>query len=163
MDRLWAGWRSDYVRTVDEIGGEGCLFCHLPEEDDETALILERGAHAFTVLNRYPYTTGHLMVAQYRHADDVLDLTAEEQADVWRLLGRGIAATRLAMAAHGFNIGANLGRVAGAGVPDHLHLHAVPRWSGDTSFMSSIGETRVLPEDLLDTWRRLREALADAG
>jgi ATP adenylyltransferase len=160
MDRIWAGWRSDYVRTVDDLADAGCLFCGLPEHDDETAFILERGPHAFSVLNRYPYTTGHLMVAQYRHAADVVDLTSDEQSDVWRLLGRGIAACREAMGAHGFNVGANLGRVAGAGVPDHLHLHVVPRWSGDTNFMSSIGETRVLPEDLADTWRRLREWFA---
>jgi ATP adenylyltransferase len=159
MESLWAGWRSTYVRTVDDDPDAPCLFCRLPAEDDEKALILDRGEHAFTVLNRFPYSSGHLMVSQYRHVPDLADLTGDEQADVWRLLVRGRAACEEAMRPHGFNLGANLGRVAGAGIPGHLHLHLVPRWSGDTNFMTSVGETRVQPEDLADTWDRLREAL----
>jgi ATP adenylyltransferase len=162
VDRLWAGWRSEYVRSVDDAGDDECLFCSLPGEEDAAGLILERGRHAFTVLNRYPYTTGHLMVSQYRHASDLSDLTAEERDEVWCLLVRGVEACRTAMGAHGCNVGANLGRVAGAGVPGHLHVHVVPRWSGDTNFMTTVGETRVLPEDLADTWARLRDALGAA-
>lgn len=159
MDTLWAGWRSGYVRSADEQNEAGCLFCRLPGEDDAAALILERGPLAFSVLNRFPYTTGHLMVSQYRHVADLADLTAAEVGDIWRLLARARRACGEAMRPDGFNLGSNLGRVAGAGVPDHLHLHLVPRWSGDTSFVTTVGETRVIPEDLEVTWRLLREAL----
>ncbi len=159
MDLLWAGWRSDYVRSVDDEDTGGCLFCRLPELPDAEGLILERGETAFTVLNRYPYTTGHLMVTQYRHVAGLEDLTPAERAEVWELLERGRGALVAAMAPHGFNLGANLGRVSGAGIPDHLHFHLVPRWSGDTNFMTSVGETRVVPEDLGDTWERLRRSL----
>ncbi len=162
MDTLWAGWRSRYVRSADEQNEAGCLFCRLPGEDDAAALILERGPLAFSVLNRFPYTTGHLMVSQYRHVADLADLTAAEVAEMWRLLARARRACGEAMHPDGFNLGANLGRVAGAGVPDHLHLHLVPRWSGDTSFVTTVGETRVMPEDLNVTWRLLREALGRA-
>jgi len=161
VDRLWAGWRSEYVQGVDDAGEAVCLFCRLPGETDADALILERGDLAFSALNRFPYTTGHLMVSQYRHAADFADLTPDERLDVWRLVSRGVEACRTAMGAHGCNVGANLGRIAGAGVPGHLHLHVVPRWSGDTNFMTTIGETRVLPEDLADTWARLRGVIGD--
>ena len=163
MDTLWAGWRSGYVRSADEQNEAGCLFCRLPGEDDAAALILERGPLALGVLNRFPYTTGHLMVSQYRHVADLADLTAAEVTDMWGLLARARRACGEAMRPDGFNLGSNLGRVAGAGVPDHLHLHLVPRWSGDTSFLTTVGETRVMPEDLIVTWRLLREALARSG
>ena len=162
VDTLWAGWRSRYVRSADEWNEAGCLFCRLPGEDDAEALILERGALAFSVLNRYPYTTGHLMVSQYRHTADLSDLTAAEAGEIWSLLARAQRACGEAMRPDGFNLGANLGRVAGAGVPDHLHFHLVPRWAGDTSYITTVGETRVIPEDLETTWRLLREALAAA-
>jgi ATP adenylyltransferase len=148
------------VRGVDEVAEGECLFCRLPGASDADGLILERGSFAFSVLNRFPYTTGHLMVSQYRHTAEFSDLDPQEQSDVWRLLSRGIDACRVAMGAQGCNVGVNLGRVAGAGVPGHLHFHVVPRWSGDTNFMTTVGETRVLPEDLTDTWSGLRAALA---
>ncbi|HSQ37355.1 MAG TPA: HIT domain-containing protein [Acidimicrobiia bacterium] len=160
MDHMWAGWRSRYVRSADEMNEAGCLFCRLPVEDDATALILERGAAAYSVLNRFPYSTGHLMVTQYRHAADLGDLTAAEAEEVWRLLARARRAFGNALKPDGFNLGANLGRIAGAGIPDHLHFHLVPRWAGDTSFMTTVGETRVIPEDLGVTWGLLRDALA---
>ena len=160
VEHLWAGWRSRYVRSADEENEAGCLFCRLPGEDDATALILERGALAFSVLNRFPYSTGHLMVSQYRHVGDPADLTAAEAEEVWRLVVRARRACGAAVKPDGFNLGANLGRIAGAGVPDHLHFHLVPRWAGDTSFMTTVGETRVVPEDLAVTWELLREALA---
>jgi ATP adenylyltransferase len=163
VDTLWAGWRSRYVRSADEWNEAGCLFCRLPDEDDETALMLERGALAFSVLNRFPYTTGHLMVSQYRHVADLADLTAAEVEEVWHLMARARRACSEALKPDGFNLGANLGRGAGAGVPDHLHFHLVPRWAGDTSFVTTVGETRVIPEDLAMTWRLLREALAGAS
>ena len=159
MEILWAGWRSEYVRSVDDDPGP-CLFCRLPGEADEEALILERGSAAFSVLNRFPYSTGHLMVSQYRHVPGLGDLDEVERLEMWHLLDRARAACESAMHPDGFNLGANLGRVAGAGVPDHLHLHLVPRWAGDTNFMTAVGGTRVQPEDLTVTWQRLRDALA---
>jgi len=159
VDILWAGWRGEYVRSADERNQQGCLFCRLPGEADEEALILERGEFAYSVLNRFPYSNGHLMVTQYRHVDDPGDLTADEIVEVWRLLGRGKDACMDAMSPDGFNLGANLGRVAGAGIPDHFHVHLVPRWSGDTSFMTTLGGTRVLPEDLAESFTNLRAAL----
>jgi ATP adenylyltransferase len=158
VERLWAGWRSEYVRTVDSYDGP-CLFCHLPTETDEESLMVERGELCFTVLNRYPYSTGHLMISPYRHVAAPGDLGAAESAEMWTLMTRAIDVLAAAMEPHGFNLGGNLGRVAGAGVPGHLHLHVVPRWDGDTNFMSSIGATRVLPEDLETTWGRLREVV----
>lgn len=160
MDTLWAGWRSTYIATAGEPDEHGCLFCRLPEADDTDALILKRGTSTFVVLNRYPYTTGHIMVAPYRHVDGPIGLTDEEQAEIWELLGESITAIDGAMHPDGYNLGANLGQVAGAGVPGHFHLHLVPRWSGDANFMTTIGDTRVIPEDLHVTWRRLRDAFS---
>lgn len=160
MEHMWAGWRSQYVRAAEALNEASCLFCRLPGEDDETALILERGALAFSVLNRFPYSTGHLMVAPYRHVADIGELARDEAAEVWNLLVRARRACGEALRPDGLNLGANLGRVAGAGVPDHVHFHLVPRWAGDTSFMTTVGETRVVPEDLLVTWGLLRDALA---
>lgn len=163
-DMLWAGWRSEYIVTAGEPDVDGCLFCRLPSGQDEDALILERGDLAFTVLNRYPYTTGHVMVAPYRHVGGPTDLNGDEQAEVWKLLGNATTAIDSAMHPDGYNLGANLGRVAGAGVPGHFHLHLVPRWSGDANFMTTVGGTRVLPEDLTVTWQRLRASgLTETG
>jgi ATP adenylyltransferase len=158
LDILWAGWRSQYVQGLGQ-GDEECIFCRLPGQDDEEGLILRRGEHAFAVLNRYPYATGHLMVGPYRHVAGPGDLDDAERSEMWSLLALGEEAARRAISPDGFNIGANLGRVAGAGVPGHLHFHLVPRWSGDTNFMSVVGGTRVIPEDLADTWNRLRAEL----
>ena len=157
---MWAGWRSRYVRTADALNEAGCLFCRLPGEDDTTSLILERGARAFSVLNRFPYSTSHLMVAPYRHVAEMGEVTADEAGEVWRLLVRARQACQEALRPDGLNLGANLGRIAGAGVPDHVHFHLVPRWTGDTSFMTTIAETRVVPEDLVVTWEALRASLA---
>ena len=160
MEILWAGWRSDYVKGADVQGeGDGCVFCALPDHDDAEALVLERGEHVYSVLNRYPYTTGHLMVMPYRHVGDMGELTDDEKTELWDLLDRARDACEAAMSPSGFNLGANLGRAAGAGIPDHLHLHLVPRWSGDTNFMTSVAGTRVMPEDLETTWANLRRAL----
>ena len=159
MEILWAGWRSGYVRSADEMNADGCLFCRLPEQDDATALILERGRLSYTVLNRFPYTNGHLMVSPVRHIPDLADLDPDEIEEMWGLLARAQRACRAAMAPDAFNLGANLGGMAGAGIPDHLHLHLVPRWRGDTNFMTAVAGTRVVPEDLADTWAGLRTAL----
>jgi ATP adenylyltransferase len=138
-------------------GDSACIFCdHLAEGDDERAGILWRGPHSFVLLNAFPYNTGHLMVAPLRHAGDLTELSPDERAELMELTNRSVAIVRDAMKAEGFNVGANLGRVAGAGVPGHVHVHVVPRWGGDTNFMPVVGDTKVLPEMLADTYAKLR-------
>ena len=159
MEYLWAGWRSTYIKGASAPDPDGCLFCRLPDQEDRKSLIVARAETVFTVLNRYPYTTGHLMIAPLRHIADPVDLDDAERSELWDSLATAQTALRTAMAPDGFNIGANLGRVAGAGVPGHFHLHLVPRWNGDTNFMTAIGGTRVIPEDLAETWESLRTEL----
>ena len=136
---------------------EGCLFCEVAaRDDDEAAMVLHRGGRAFVLMNAYPYNPGHLMVAPFRHVGDLEALEPEEVLDAGRLLQSAVRVLREEMSPQGFNVGMNLGRVAGAGIPGHLHWHVVPRWNGDTNFMPVVGETRVLPESLEDTYRKLR-------
>jgi ATP adenylyltransferase len=138
-----------------------CLFCALPERgDDVAAMILARAGHAYVTMNAFPYNPGHLMVVPFRHVGDLEALEPEEILDVGRLLQRSVEALREEMAPQGFNVGMNLGRVAGAGIPGHLHWHVVPRWDGDTNFMATVGETRVLPESLEATYRKLAPPFA---
>jgi ATP adenylyltransferase len=146
---LWAPWRLEYIQQADEL--DRCIFCE-PEEE----LLVANGPATLAVLNKYPYASGHLLVAPHRHLGDFGDLTGDEALEVHRLATRGIAALRAEYAPHGFNLGWNLGRVAGAGIEDHVHLHVVPRWNGDTSFMPVLGDVKVLPEALAETARRLR-------
>lgn len=160
MDVLWAGWRSAYMTEV-QAGTEtdACLFCELPSGEDQHTFVLERGEHAFSVLNLYPYTSGHLMITPYRHVATAAEFTDEEQSDLWRLLVRSQAALEKVLEPHGYNLGVNQGRAGGAGVLGHLHLHVVPRWTGDANFMTATANARILPEALIDTWSRLRDAL----
>jgi len=160
MEHLWAGWRSTYIKEAGDPDPDGCLFCRLPDQPDRESLIVARGATAFTALNRYPYTTGHVMIAPFRHVAEPGALDHAERTELWEALAGAQRAIQAAMAPAGFNLGANLGRVAGAGVPGHFHLHLVPRWEGDANFMTAVGSTRVLPEDLLDTWERLRAKMS---
>lgn len=140
-------------------GAGGCVFCdHLAEDDDEAMHILQRGSFAFVVLNAFPYNTGHLMVAPLRHAGDLVELTDEERRELMDLTSRSVEVIRDVMGAEGFNTGMNLGAAGGAGIPGHLHMHVVPRWNGDTNFMPIVGETKVLPEMLADTYAKLRPA-----
>ena len=155
-ERLWAPWRLEYVAADHDAGG--CIFCDKPALPDDDALIVHRGRHAFVVLNLYPYANGHLMVAPYRHLATPGQLDDAERAEVWRLLDAGIVALGEAMAPHGFNCGLNLGRVAGAGVEGHLHMHVVPRWNGDTNFMPVLADVRVMPEHLSRTLAQVRAA-----
>ena len=150
---LWAPWRLEYIEQADEL--DRCIFCD-PEED----LLVHRGEHALVVLNKYPYASGHLLVAPHRHLDDFGLLGDEEALEVHRLAARGIEALRAEYAPHGHNLGWNLGRVAGAGIEDHVHLHVVPRWNGDTSFMPVLADVKVLPEALERTAQRLRPHFA---
>jgi ATP adenylyltransferase len=147
-----------YIRQAADGGeSEGCIFCDLlAEEADEKNHILARGSLTFVILNAFPYNPGHLMVAPYRHIADFEDLTDEELAETMAFTRTAVRALREDFGAHGFNLGMNLGTVAGAGIADHLHLHLVPRWGGDTNFMPVVGQTKVLPELLSETWQRLR-------
>ena len=155
-ERLWAPWRLEYVAGSDH--GDECIFCAAQRADDDEALIVHRGERCFVLLNLYPYANGHLMVAPYRHLAEPGALDADERAEMWELLDRGIAALRAAMAPHGFNAGLNLGRPAGAGVEGHIHLHIVPRWNGDTNFMPVLADVRVMPEHLSRTLAQVRAA-----
>ena len=150
----------EYVQAArDEEGG--CIFCDKPAlGDDEKALIVARGEQAFVMLNAYPYNPGHVLVAPFRHIGDFEALTPEELVGASSLLQRSIRALKEVSSPHGFNLGMNLGRVAGAGVADHLHWHVVPRWNGDTNFMPVVGETKILPELLSGTYAKLRPLLA---
>ncbi|MEQ8839638.1 MAG: HIT domain-containing protein [Acidimicrobiales bacterium] len=165
VEHLWAGWRMPYIRSspeeheVDVPDGmtlfEAILHSGLP--DDET-YILWRGDHCFALLNAYPYTSGHVMVLPQRGVPLLADLTADEHAELWEGVRFATEALTAAYEPQGMNIGANLGRGAGAGFPDHLHVHVLPRWEGDTNFMTSVANVRVLPEALSDSWLRIREA-----
>ena len=150
----------EYIEAAHDEGE--CIFCELPTEDrDDKSFILARERRVFVLLNAFPYNPGHLMVAPFRHVGDVEELTSEELTDAGGLLQRAVRALRREMEPDGFNVGMNLGRVAGAGVPGHLHWHVVPRWNGDTNFMPVVGATRVLPESLDDTYRKLEPRFHD--
>lgn len=158
MERIWSPWRMAYIQAAKEQGEDGgCIFCDLPAEgDDVRTMILARGELAFVIVNSFPYNPGHLMVAPFRHVGAFTSLEAAELADVDALVARSIRALEQEMEPHGYNLGMNLGRVAGAGIPDHVHWHLVPRWNGDTNFMPVVGQARVLPELLEETYARLR-------
>ncbi|HEX2030516.1 MAG TPA: HIT domain-containing protein [Actinomycetota bacterium] len=163
MERLWSPWRMEYIRSARRGDDAGCLFCDLVGKgDDEEALILARTDRAFAVLNAYPYNAGHLMVAPLRHVGRLEELDEEEVVETQRLLQRALGALREVAEPDGFNLGMNLGRVAGAGVPDHAHWHVVPRWDGDTNFMPVVGDTKVLPELLAETYGKLQPAFERA-
>jgi len=151
-----------YIRTADE--PSGCLFCRVGRtRDDRRDLVLHRGPHALLMLNRYPYNPAHLMAATTRHVASLADLTPPEREGLLEAVILAEQALAAEYQPHGTNLGANLGRVAGAGFPGHLHLHVVPRWNGDTNFMPVVAETKVLPESLIRTWSRLRGAISKAG
>jgi len=158
MKQLWAPWRMAYINGDDKHAGQGCIFClQNRSAEDEERLVLHRGEQAFVIMNRYPYSNGHLMVAPYRHIADLGLLTADEAVDVHRLTVMCRDVLRLCFAPQGFNIGINCGQVAGAGVEDHLHQHIVPRWSGDTNFMPVFADVRVIPQHLEQTYQLLLE------
>jgi ATP adenylyltransferase len=146
---LWAPWRLEYIQQADE--QPGCIFCDADEE-----MLVRRGERAVVLLNRFPYTSGHLLVAPLRHVGAFDQLEEDEALEVHRLASAAIQALEDAYAPQGFNLGWNLGRVAGAGIVDHVHLHVVPRWAGDTNFMPVLADVKVLPEALADTRERLR-------
>jgi len=144
-----------YIETHE--GGADCIFCAaLSHPDDEENLIIKRGELAFVIVNRYPYTSGHLMVAPKEHQPSLEDLDFDTRVEMMELISQSIVVLKKIYKPHGFNVGANIGEAAGAGEPGHVHMHIVPRWTGDTNFLSTLGETRVLPEELTETYRRIR-------
>lgn len=160
MDRLWAPWRMEYVTKCDKL--EGCLFCIVAaDKDDRKNLLLYRGETAFMMMNCFPYNTGHLMIAPYQHTCELGDLSDQEMLEINRLVRYSVCILKEAMQPHGFNVGVNLGRTAGAGIADHVHWHIVPRWDGDTNFMPVIADTKVIPESLLATYDKLKEKMCE--
>ncbi|HTX79515.1 MAG TPA: HIT domain-containing protein [Longilinea sp.] len=156
MKRLWSPWRIKYIQR--EVKDESCIFCNaLQKPDGVENLIVFRGEHAFVILNRYPYTSGHVMVVPYAHQPSFEDLDADTRCELMEMITHATRVVRAVYKPEGFNVGANLGAIAGAGVSGHVHFHIVPRWGGDANFMTTIGEARVLPEELDETYRRLKE------
>ncbi len=156
MDVLWAPWRMAYVGA--RTPSRGCIFCPAPADDPREHLVLGRTTGTIVMLNRYPYGSGHLLIAPRRHTADLPALPGDEHADLSETLRRTIATLSRVLAPQGMNVGMNLGTAAGAGVVDHLHWHVVPRWVGDTNFMTTVADARVMPQHLLDTYDRLRPA-----
>lgn len=159
MDYLWTPWRYQYITTSGEPGE--CVFCVAGRAgDDRGHFVVHRAAHNFVIMNRFPYTSGHVMVVPYAHVANLEDLPGETLAELAVLSQRSARHLREIYRAEGLNLGMNVGKSAGAGIAGHLHMHVLPRWTGDTNFMTSIGETRVLPETLEQTWEKLRAAFA---
>jgi ATP adenylyltransferase len=154
MKQLWAPWRMEYIQGPRQ---EGCIFCFDPDLDDER-YVLKRTGNAFVLLNKYPYTNGHLLVVPARHVGRPQDLPADEFAELNSLLLESLDALDRSLHPHGMNVGMNLGLVAGAGVDDHMHFHIVPRWNGDHNYMAVLGEVRMINQHLLETWRQLKPA-----
>ena len=157
MKQLFTPWRMEYILSAKQ---PHCIFCEMgATEDDRSLLILNRGQHAFLVLNKYPYNNGHFLVVPYRHVDTLEDLTPDEMAEIMLLVALGMRGLRLALRPDGFNLGANVGEAAGAGVKDHVHVHVVPRWHSDTNYMSVLADTRTIPQALSETYDQLKAAL----
>lgn len=150
---LWAPWRLEYILSKKE---PGCIFCGYPKEDkDRENLILFRSSESFVIMNLYPYNNGHLMIVPYRHAFSITELNNDELLDLMRMVRHSVNCLREAFRPEGYNIGLNIGKVAGAGLEEHLHFHVIPRWVGDTHFMAALTEVRVIPEHVLSTYDRL--------
>ncbi len=161
MDYLWTPWRYQYMKEAASGTQSDCIFCDAAAlTDDSETLVVHRGGKAFIILNRYPYTSGHVMIVPYAHVADLSAVDPEALSEMMRLAQRVETVFRKNYKPDGMNLGMNLGRAAGAGVAGHVHLHVLPRWIGDSNFMTVTGETRVHPEDLSTTYQRLRTALA---
>ena len=153
--QLWAPWRLEYIKQAHE--EDGCFFCRAAEGPDDEGLVVHRGERAFVILNKFPYSSGHLLVAPFRHIGDFGDLEDDEALEIHRLAAEGLGALAVVYEPQGYNLGWNLGRIAGAGVLDHVHEHVVPRWAGDTNFMPVLADVKVLPEHLAETRKRLAD------
>ena len=157
MSTLWAPWRSEYITRPKD---SSCVFCAAPQNND--SLILKKGAISFVIINMFPYTACHFLVAPYRHVGDIVELNEEELRDINSLVQEVVAAIRKAMNPNGFNVGVNIGSAAGAGIADHLHVHIVPRWAGDTNFMPVIAETHIISEHIMKTRGKIAQVLGGA-
>ncbi|MBN2561968.1 MAG: HIT domain-containing protein [Phycisphaerae bacterium] len=164
-ENLWAPWRMEYIRSLADEDKEGCFLCSYRDSPEKDAAnhVLWRTRHALVVMNRFPYTNGHLLISPYGHKEDLADLDEETFSDLWRQTRDAKAVLGHAVHPNGFNIGINLGLCAGAGLPGHLHVHVVPRWTGDTNFMAVLGDVRVVPESLRRTYEALREVCVKLG
>src|ERR1700690_502533 len=160
MDHLWTPWRYAYVTGAEKTAE--CVFCEAPKESDEKAYIVHRGSHCYIILNTYPYTNGHVMIVPYAHLDELQKLPTDAAREMMALTQRVEGVLRSLSRPDGVNLGMNIGKAAGAGVAGHIHMHILPRWVADANFISVIGETRVLPETLEETWKRIREALQNS-
>lgn len=161
MEKLWSPWRSQYIDSFNTDSRPGdCIFCGMKDLDVHSMdnLLVDRGEHTFTVLNLYPYNSGHMMIVPKRHLSDMNELSDSELLEIMNKLKIGQNALSIISKPHGFNVGANFGRVSGAGIDDHIHFHIVPRWNGDSNFMPVIGEVKVISQDLLETKRKLLQA-----
>jgi len=163
MKRLWAPWRMSYILGEDEQAQQRCIFCVRDHTDDEDLLILYRSHQSYVIMNKYPYTNGHLMIAPYRHTSDITELSPDEVLDMHQLTVMARDVLIRCCAPQGFNFGMNMGKIAGAGVADHLHQHLVPRWSGDTNFMPVFADVRVIPQHLEETYWMLRREFQQAA
>ena len=153
MKQIWAPWRMEYIQLKKP---EGCILCEAPRQDNDAVHILYRGDKNFVIMNSYPYNPGHLMIAPYRHIATLEELTDDERHEHFDIVSRSIKVLRQVFSPAGFNLGINIGKVAGAGIEDHVHTHIVPRWQGDTNFMPVISDVRVVPEALAETYKKLR-------
>jgi ATP adenylyltransferase len=158
LDRLWSPWRARYIASGVDAARDGCVFCLIANdpEHDESNFVLHRATHCFVVLNLYPYISGHLMIVPYLHTSEFASAPKEITDEMMDLTKRAQGVLREVYSPAGFNMGMNLGTAAGAGIADHLHIHLLPRWAGDTNFMTTVGEARVLPEDLETTYSKLK-------
>jgi ATP adenylyltransferase len=156
MDRLWAPWRLEYVKSTD-FEQSNCVFCIDPTQCNVRRYVLHCAEHCFVIMNLYPYTNGHIMVAPYRHTNNLSELTTEEKTEIMEMVTVSTEILKEAIHCHGFNIGVNVGKAAGAGIADHLHFHIVPRWTGDINFMAVIGNTKVIPECIDDSYKTLKK------
>ena len=162
-ERLWAPWRFEYITTADKPGQGGCIFVELPAQDDDREnLILHRGETAFVIMNRFPYTSGHLMVAPYRHTAEIGELNDDELLEANKLVSSCVSWLKEGYGPEGFNVGINIGKAAGAGIDSHIHWHVVPRWAGDTNFMTTVGDVRVLPQGLHESYDMLKKIVEGA-
>ncbi len=158
MDRIWAPWRIGYI--LSDKKEDGCVFCNAyKSENDKKSLVLYRSKYSFIIMNKYPYNAGHIMIVPNRHIDTPVSLNKEEQTDMFLLVNKGIEALQKALNPDGFNLGMNLGRVAGAGIDDHIHIHIVPRWNGDTNFMSTAADVKVISESINETYDKIKKYL----
>jgi len=164
MDKLWSPWRSKYINSFkDESKDDGCIFCKAVDENIEAddCLVVHKGEYSFITLNLYPYNSGHLMIIPKRHLSDFTLLNADELSEIMFFVQKAMKALDLVMKPHGFNIGVNMGKAAGAGLDSHIHVHLLPRWTGDTNFMPAVGEVKIISQDLLETKKNIINALKD--